>query len=66
MPTQEPQRSATQRDRVCVPVSKEDAVQALREGPIGAYIVASIAVGVLFLGWLAFYFLLFMPRGSIG
>jgi hypothetical protein len=49
-----------------VPASSDEAVQALRNGPIGAYLVASIAVGLLFLGWLAFYFLLFMPRGSIG
>ena len=48
------------------PVGAEEAAQALRDGPIGAFIVASIAVGLLFLGWLAFYFLLFMPRGSIG
>jgi hypothetical protein len=47
-------------------VSAEQAAQALRDGPIGAYIIAGIAVGLLFLGWLAFYFLLFMPRGSIG
>jgi len=47
-------------------VSAEEAARALRDGPIGAYIIASIAVGLLFLGWLAFYFLLFMPRGSIG
>ena len=48
------------------PVSAEEAAQALRDGPIGAFIVASIAVGLLFLSWLAFYFLLFIPRGSIG
>ncbi len=48
------------------PISAEEAAQALRDGPIGAYIIAGIAVGLLFLGWLAFYFLLFMPRGSIG
>jgi len=48
------------------PVSAEEAAQALRDGPIGAYIVASIAVGLLFLGWLAFYFLMFLPRGAIG
>jgi hypothetical protein len=48
------------------PVSEEEAALALRDGPIGAYIVSSIAVGLLCLGWLAFYFLLFMPRGSIG
>jgi len=48
------------------PVSAEDAAQALRDGPIGAYLVASIAVGLLFFGWLAFYFLVFLPRGAIG
>jgi asparagine N-glycosylation enzyme membrane subunit Stt3 len=48
------------------PVSAEDAARALRDGPIGAYIVAGIAVGLLFLAWLAFYFLLFLPRGAIG
>jgi hypothetical protein len=34
--------------------------------PRGAIIVAAIAVGLLFLGWLGFYFLLFLPRGAIG
>ncbi|HME40466.1 MAG TPA: hypothetical protein VKG63_16035 [Steroidobacteraceae bacterium] len=48
------------------PVSAKEAAQALRDGPVGAYVVATIAVGLLFLGWLAFYFLLFLPRGSIG
>ena len=53
-------------EHVDVPAVSGEAVQALRNGPIGAYLVAGIAVGLLFLGWLAFYFLLFMPRGSIG
>lgn len=35
-------------------------------GPRGAYVVAGLAVGLLFVAWLAFYFLLFMPRGSVG
>jgi hypothetical protein len=48
------------------PVGAEEAAQALRDGPIGAYLVAGIAVGLLFLGWLAFYFLVFLPRGAIG
>jgi hypothetical protein len=62
-PQQTTKHSAEQAD---AQASAEEAAQALRDGPIGAYIVASIAVGLLFLGWLAFYFLLFMPRGSIG
>jgi len=34
--------------------------------PRGALVVAGLAVAVLFFGWLAFYFLLFLPRGPIG
>jgi hypothetical protein len=48
------------------PVAAAEAARALERGPIGAYVVASIAVGLLFIGWLAFYFLLFMRRGAIG
>jgi asparagine N-glycosylation enzyme membrane subunit Stt3 len=44
----------------------DQAAQALRNGPIGAYVVSGITVGLLFIAWLAFYFFLFMPRGSIG
>jgi hypothetical protein len=66
-PLGQPHTSAAHRpDRVAVPVTAREAAAALREGPIGAYIVASIAVALLFIGWRAFYFLLFMPRGAIG
>ena len=40
--------------------------QPLGDGPLGALLVAGISVGLLFVGWLLFYFLLFMPRGSVG
>jgi hypothetical protein len=53
-------------DHVAAPIGAEEAAQALRNGPIGALVVASIAVALLFIGWLAFYFFLFMPRGPIG
>jgi hypothetical protein len=67
MPTAEPPQTATQSpDRIGAPISAEAATQVLRRGPIGAYIVAGIAVGILLIGWLVFYFLLFMRRGSIG
>jgi hypothetical protein len=46
--------------------SSDEAAQALRGGPIGAYIVAGISVGLVFIAWLVFYFFVFMPRGSIG
>lgn len=47
-------------------IGAEEAAQALRDGPIGALVIASIAVGILFIGWLIFYFFLFIPRGAIG
>jgi hypothetical protein len=53
-------------EHVAAPIGADDAAQALKDGPIGAYVVASVAVGLLFIGWLLFYFLLFIPRGSIG
>jgi hypothetical protein len=42
------------------------AFEALREGPRGAFILSAIGVGLLFIGWLIFYFLIFMRRGYIG
>jgi hypothetical protein len=51
---------------VAAPIDADEAARALNGGATGALIIASIAVGLLFVGWLAFYFLLFMPRGTIG
>lgn len=63
----EPQSSSTHSAAdVRALVNAEEAAQALRDGPIGAYLVAGVAVGLLFVGWLAFYFLVFLPRGAIG
>ena len=42
------------------------AFEALAEGPRGALIVSLIGVGLLLIGWLLFYFLIFMRRGYIG
>ena len=42
------------------------AAEALKDGPRGALLVAGIAVALLLVGWLAFYFLLFLPRGPVG
>jgi hypothetical protein len=39
---------------------------ALTDGPRGALIIAAFAVGLLFTGWLFFYFVLFLSRGSVG
>jgi hypothetical protein len=67
MPVDEPtQSSAHSPGHVDAPISLGEAAQALRNGPIGAYVIAGITVGLLFIAWLVFYFFLFMPRGSIG
>jgi len=67
MPSDEAHHSSAHSpDHVAAPIEAEDAARELSNGPVGAFFVASIAVGLLFLGWLAFYFLLFMPRGPIG
>ena len=39
---------------------------ALEGGPKGAAAVSLIAVGLLMVGWLGIYFLVFLPRGTIG
>ena len=64
MPTQEAHSHSP--DHAGAPIDAAQAAQALRNGPMGAFVVASIAVGLLLIGWLAFYFLLFMPRGPSG
>jgi hypothetical protein len=67
MVSDEPSNSdSSSAEGIAALVGVEDAVRALKRGPIGAYVVASIAVGMLFIGWLAFYFLLFMRRGPVG
>jgi hypothetical protein len=39
---------------------------AMHGGPRGALAVSAIAVGLLLLCWLAIYFLVFIPRGTVG
>jgi hypothetical protein len=65
--TMEPHHSAAARpEHVAAPISAETAAAILKHGPRGALLVSAIAVGLLFIGWMAFYFLLFLPRGPIG
>ncbi len=39
---------------------------AMDETPRGALVVSAIAVGLLLVGWLGLYFLVFLPRGPVG
>jgi hypothetical protein len=40
--------------------------QAMDDSPRGAVGVSLIAVALLLLGWLGMYFLVFLPRGTVG
>ena len=44
----------------------ERVEMALEDGPRGAVAVSLIAVGLLLIGWLGIYFLVFLPRGTVG
>ena len=58
--------AAASPEHVAAPISADAAAEALKDGPKGALLVASVAVALLLAGWLAFYFLLFLPRGAVG
>jgi hypothetical protein len=58
--------AASSMQHVSGPIDAQAAAYSLRYGPRGAYFVAGVSAGLLFIGWLAFYFILFIPRGSIG
>ena len=55
-----PHRSAAHLpEHVAAPIGAQAAAEALKNGPRGALLISAVAVGLLFIGWLAFYFLLF-------
>ena len=58
--------AASTTEHVAAPIHAETLAEALKHGPRGALLLAAISVGLLFIGWLLFYFVLFMPRGSVG
>ena len=54
------------------PVSRGDARpedvavdEIVRRGPSGAFAVAGIATAIVVAIWFAFYFFVFLPRGSV-
>jgi hypothetical protein len=58
--------SAGHPDSVDSAISHSQALEALRDGPRGALVIAAVAVALLFAGWLLFYFVLFLSRGTVG
>jgi hypothetical protein len=49
------------------PSEAEDARidEIVRSGPRGAVVVAGIATAIVIALWFAFYFMVFLPRGSV-
>lgn len=66
MATEPHDSAAAHPEHVAEPIAAEAAAAMMKNGPRGALLVSAIAVGLLFIGWLAFYFFLFLPRGPIG
>jgi len=58
--------AADQVAHIAAPIGADAAAVALRRGPIGALTLSVIAVSLLLLGWILFYFLLFLGRGPVG
>jgi hypothetical protein len=44
----------------------ESLESALEVAPRGALVISLIAVVLLLIGWLGLYFLVFIPRGTVG
>ena len=61
-----PDSAAAGEKHVAAPIEADTATEALKRGPTGALTLSIIAVGALFIGWILFYFLLFMGRGPVG
>jgi len=58
--------SGSKPESVAPGATRAAAEEALKDGPRGALVIAACAVGLLFAGWLLFYFVLFMSRGHVG
>ena len=49
------------------PLEKEDAAveEIVRRGPSGAFAVAGVATAIVVAIYLAFYFIVYLPRGAV-
>jgi hypothetical protein len=63
---EKPASAAHSQERIIEELDAGIIVPAVELGARGAFFLAGVSVALLFIGWLAFYFLLFMPRGSVG
>jgi hypothetical protein len=53
-------------DTLSAPETEDARIdEIVRSGPKGAVVVAGIATAIVIALWFAFYFLVFLPRGSV-
>ena len=62
----EPAYPVTRHDYASDAEELERLEASLKGGPKGAVAVSLIAVALLMIGWLGIYFLVFIPRGTVG
>ena len=58
--------AAFNRENVAFHGNEDEVMAIVAKGPRGAVMVAGISVAVLLAIWIAFYFFIFAPRGSVG
>jgi hypothetical protein len=53
-------------DAASLPETEQARIdEIVRSGPQGAIVVAGIATAIVIALWFAFYFMVFLPRGSV-
>ncbi|MET4177549.1 hypothetical protein [Bradyrhizobium sp. LA7.1] len=58
--------AAFRRENVAFHGNDDEVLAIVAEGPRGAALVAGISVAILLTIWIAFFFFIFVPRGSVG
>ena len=54
------------RENVAFHGNNDEVLAIAAQGPRGAALLAGISVAVLLAIWIAFFFFIFVPRGSVG
>jgi hypothetical protein len=54
------------RENVAFHGSEDEVLAIAAQGPRGAALLAGISVALLLAIWIAFFFFIFVPRGSVG
>ena len=58
--------AAFSRENVAFHGNENEVLAIAAKGPRGAVLVAGLSVAALLAIWIAFYFLIFVPRGQVG